>query len=294
MERVIDWQGSSYVFCGDRPTNPRECFNHYTIVMGVSATLWSRDHRGNSTARPRVTRRNIVTPMTQRKCRKLRFMSTYIELMSVQSMKHSGPSWIDTRAAKEPLVMLELLVKKHLENDAETTEKRSTTRKNSAMKVQPLSMISIFKDHLKAEERVFRFDILALNQRCVELMRKFQRACIEKSPLDYPLEEYGTGQRIGKCYTHMLAGVMGEKRQQPTRFNEACLFVKDLISTNGEDEEYEKSISRCFIQDDGNKHVIDSFSTPDEDNLSPFLRSLASKMKIANGRPSGNGGCTIL
>lgn len=127
-------------------------------------------------------------------------------------------------------------------------------------------MISIFKDCLKSEETVFRFDLLTLNERCVELLRNVQKLCVELSPLDYPLAEYGHDRDVNSCFLHLLAGVAGMKREQPLRFNEVCLIVKETVKKFGA-EEYKNATSRCFIKGDGSMKVTDAFYTPFEDNI---------------------------
>jgi hypothetical protein len=183
--------------------------------------------------------------------------------------------------------MLEMLVSKYLESNAEGARKAATTTtKNSSTrpKVHPLSMISIFKDHMKSEEEIFRFDLLTLNQRCVELLLKIQAICLEQSPLDYSLDEYGGDRLANSCFGHMIAGELGLERQQPTRFREACLLVKGVIESTG-DEEYRNSRARRFIKGDGNKKVTDTFSTPVADIVLFSDRALCSQIIITDGPP---------
>jgi hypothetical protein len=77
----------------------------------------------------------------------LPFMSTYVVLTN-DAPKHAKtgqPGWIPSRAASEPLVMLEMLVAKYLESNADMMGKLFTNgNKNSSTqpKVHPLSMIS--------------------------------------------------------------------------------------------------------------------------------------------------------
>jgi hypothetical protein len=219
-------------------------------------------------------------------------MSTYIDLINEAPkarVRPNGIRWLPTRAATEPLVMLEMLVSKYLESNAEAAGKVTTMpNKNSSMrpKVHPLSMISIFKDHLKSEEEIFRFDLLTLNQRCAELLLKIQTICLEQSPLDYPRDEYDGDRLANSCFSHMMAGELGLERQQPTRFREACLLVKGVIEEVG-DEEYRKSRARRFIKGDGNKKVTDSFSTPGADIVLFSERTKFGRMILVEDSPEG-------
>jgi hypothetical protein len=258
--------------------------------MGVSATVFSRDRKGKSTLRLHKTAQSTSLKISQNKNRKFHLMSTYVDLMNEAPKaraRTNGRRWLPTRAATEPLVMLEMLVLKHLEGNAEAAGKATAkTSKNSSMrpKIHPLSMISIFKDCLKSEEEIFRFDLLALNQRCVELLLKIQTVCLEQSPLDYPQDEYGGDRLANSCFGHMMAGELGLERQQPTRFHEACLLVKRVVEEMG-DEEYRKSRSRRFIKGDGNKRVTDTFSTPVTDIILFSDKAKCSLMILTDGPP---------
>ncbi|CZR61917.1 uncharacterized protein PAC_11814 [Phialocephala subalpina] len=293
LEKVIEWQSPTWIFVGDRPENPGDCFRHYKMVMGISATVLSRDRNGKSTLRLKKTATTTTLPISQKKNRKLKLMSTYVDLMNEAPNQNNQPRggrngnvrWIRTRAATEPLVMIEMLVAKYLENETPSLVSGIQNKSSSThLRVPPLSMISIFKDYLKSEEKIFRFDLLALNQRCVELLRKIQKVCVEQSPLDYPADKYGGDRHANSCFSHMMAGELGLERCQPTRFQEACLLVKDVIENVG-DEEFEKSESRCFIKGDGTKVVTDSFSTPIEDVVMFYERAKTRAIILVDGPP---------
>ncbi|TVY36175.1 hypothetical protein LOCC1_G005951 [Lachnellula occidentalis] len=283
FEKVIQWQSPSWIFVGDRPQSPEDCFRHYSLVMGTSATAFSKDRRGKSTHRLHNTSQTTMVPMSQKRNRRLKFVSTYVDLMYefVRKGKYGGFRSGGTRAATEPLVMLEMLVAKYLKTNAETAGVVVSTAQR---KVHPLSMITIFKDCLKSEEAMLRFDLLALNQRCVELLRKVQRYCVELSPLDYPRDEYDSDGSLNSCFIRLLAGESGLECYQPTRFYEACLTVKEMIAEVG-DEEYGKSQSRSFINEDGGKKVTDPFHTPTEDVMSLAMRSNFGRIIIDTGSP---------
>ncbi|TVY89568.1 hypothetical protein LAWI1_G004151 [Lachnellula willkommii] len=283
FEKVIEWQSPSWTFVGDRPESPWECFRHYNLVMGMSATALSMDRRGRPTLRLHNTSRATVLPKSQKKNRKLKFMSTYVDLSTefVKKGLYGGFRWGHTRAATEPLVMLEMLVAKYVETKAEPAGVMVSTGQR---KVHPLSMITIFKDCLKSEEAILRFDLFALNQRCVELLRKVQRFCVDLSPLDYPRHEYDGDCNLYECFSHLLAGKTGLKRYQPPRFDEACLTVKEMIAEVG-DEEYRKAKARSFITGDGGKKVTDPFHAPFEDVMPLSLRSMFSQIIIAGDDP---------
>jgi hypothetical protein len=209
-----------------------------------------------------------------------------------QHAKPGTARWSLTRAADDPLVMLEKFVERDLvaSNDAAagiTNDNRKPLA--TRPKVHPLKMISILKNSLKSEEEIFRFDLVTLNQRCVEMLRKAQAICVEQSPHDYPKNEYDGDDKLNACIGHMLAGVAGVPRSQPTRFLEACLIVKDTVESDGSSES-QQAKARCFAQKNGGPMVIDKFETPFEDNILCLIglicvASARSSSRMARGRP---------
>lgn len=268
LERVIEWQDPSWNFVGDRPKNPGDCFLHYNLVMGISVAALSKDRHGKSTLR---LHRNRTLPIARNKNRKLRLMSTYADLQN-DTNKHGKVGrarWVPTRAANEPLVMLEMLVAKSVGGTSEGGGIMMANKNECSSKagnIHPLKMISIFKDRMKVEETMMRFDLLALNQSCIEMLRKIQSICVGQSPLDYPPKRCEGDSKMTGCISHMLAGVSGVERSQPTRFQEACVIVKQVVESDGSTE-YEKAKLRCFVQTGGGTMAIDKFETPLEDNI---------------------------
>lgn len=293
LEKVIEWQGPSWVFVGDRPQGPGEALRHYNLVMGISAAALSKDRRGNSTLR---LHKNATLPMSQKKNRKFRTVSKYVDKLaeSAPPGKLCGQRFTYTRAEKEPLVMLEMLVQQVLKDGAETaatTPSMGAQALPSQRKVHPLKMMSIFRDVLKSEEEIFRFDLFNLNERCVKLLRKVQAFCVEQSPLDYPMDEFGDDSKLNDCFSHMLAGVVGSERHQPTRFEEACVLVKEVVDLEG-DFEYRNAKSRCFVEGDGNKKATDPFHTSPEDDI--LLRDRTMFGIIFGMDDAPGGGMTML
>lgn len=100
-------------------------------------------------------------------------MPTYIGLQNEESVKGKvrGARWTHTRAATEPLVMLEMHVGKVLGENTTITKSCSSAKRSMRPKLSLIQMIKIFKDHLKSKEEIFCFDIFSLYQRCVKLLR---------------------------------------------------------------------------------------------------------------------------
>jgi hypothetical protein len=223
-------------------------------------------------------------------------MSKYVDLMNTsrKQARTGGARWASTRATNEPLAMLEMLVAKYVESEVDKAGRMSTNGKKKSSThptIHPLGMISIFKDYLKSEETIFRFDLLTLNQRCVELLRKVQAVCVEQSPLDYPVEEFASDHQFSNCFSHMMAGVLGPDHQQLIISQEACLIVKEVVKAEG-DVEYGKAKSRCCIKGDGKKKVMDEFATPVEDTILLSDRAKFGRVIIIDGSPGS--GITII
>jgi hypothetical protein len=169
--------------------------------------------------------------------------------------------------------MLEMIVTRRLEKQKESTTQSSppatskSRSNNSQPKLAPIGMISILKGCFQDEEKIFRFDLLRLNERCVKLLRKISKVCVEQSHLDYPPApgKCAADRYVSGVVKHMLAGVAGVERHQPTRFLEACLLLKEVVEAEG-DEEWKQAENRCFHLG-VRKQVTDEFETPPEDLL---------------------------
>jgi hypothetical protein len=46
LEKLIEWEGSSWIFFGDRPETSTEFFMRWIFIMGVSTVAAARDRRG--------------------------------------------------------------------------------------------------------------------------------------------------------------------------------------------------------------------------------------------------------
>jgi hypothetical protein len=64
----------------------------------------------------------------------------------------------------------------------------------------------------------------------------------------------------------MMAGLNYPERLQPPRFLGAFGMLKDVIETEGA-AEHEKAKSRCFVEDNSDKKVVNIFETLKEDNI---------------------------
>lgn len=210
-------------------------------------------------------------------------MSKYMEVtVNRTPFRRSGQErWDTTRAATEPLVMLEMLVTRFLEDQAKKYKNRKSRTRDQTM--HPLRMMSIFKDCLKSDEEKIRFDLVTLNQRCIELFRKIQILCVEQSPLDYPSDEFRGDLNLNRCIRKLMVGVDGGERQRPTRFPEASVKIKELIELEGASA-IEQAKALCFVGGDGSKKVEDKFETPMEDDVPFWMRAMFSNIVMVGGQ----------
>jgi hypothetical protein len=273
LEKLVEWQGPSWIFLGDRPETAKECFSHFNLIMGVSAISKSRDRHGAGTYK--FDSRGM--PRAQNKNRKLRLTSVYTNC-GWEGPWRVGVALHATRAHGDPIVMMEMIAAADLKKKFEANASANRTRMSlKEPKVTPLKMLSKVKECLKSEESMFRFDLFELNQRCVELLRRVQKICVEKSPLDY--HDYEIDQRLNWLFAHMLAGHAGAKRAHPTRFIDTCLLVEELVDAEA-GIEIEKAKGRCFTDGDVTKEVKDDFKTPFEDNILVSDRRTFGRMII--------------
>lgn len=119
LETLIKWQDPSHVFVGARPNDEEGYLRHYRLAMGVSATALARDRNG----RPVNRHQRDTLPVAAKKNRRLNIMSKYVDLMNAPARsgtRQGNVRWVATRAANDPLAMLEMLIAKYLESRGET------------------------------------------------------------------------------------------------------------------------------------------------------------------------------
>jgi hypothetical protein len=186
FEKMIEWQGSSWVFLGERPQESLMFFRQLSLVTGMSATAFAQDRNGKST----FNSKSRLLPVSKKGVRRLLLAPLYSKLRNAGGKEKVHPGtqrWQLTRARDDPLVMLEMVVIKSLEKQQAILSRASSGSnkrhcKVTPHKLAPLSMIKIFKDCFQEEEIIFRFDLLRLNERCVKLLRKIQKVCVTESP----------------------------------------------------------------------------------------------------------------
>lgn len=172
-------------------------------------------------------------PHSPNGCRELQIMSKYCELCFTTAVK--ARRRVPSRASEDPTVMLEMMVSTYLERESKAVQ-GPAKKASRQTKLDPLRMLTVFKGCMTADEVMLRFDYLTLNQRCITLLRVLQKICIEKSPLNYPEEQWGGDRNMNELFNTMIAGEIGLRHLQPTPFSEASLMDEKLTGSSGDAE----------------------------------------------------------
>jgi len=243
LDYIIEKHGDAYLFVGQRPTRLFDCFRHMGLSFGTSASQFSMNKKMNVDSRH--LKRERDPPSFQKLHRRLLPMSRYVQAHD----KLDAGAFRPTRAADDTFVMMELLVNRLITSKDISCPANPYNEKpiKRTRDMTPVQSLTIFKQALKEDDFALRFDLMSLNWRCVKLLRCIQKICIEQSPLDYPPKEWSGDHSLNGFIQHMFAGVAGVKREQPTRFAEACALVLDIIVKEG-NAEYLQAEARMGIK----------------------------------------------
>lgn len=157
IDYLIEKQGESYMFVGDRPTTMFKCSVQLRLACGISlSTLWREkaaviDHR-------------LQVQVPSRDPR-------YLKIFSALDQEFERRNGEFERAAFDPICMMERLIINHMQ---ETRKKRYTRLQHQEKGLTPLQTLSVFKKAMKADEFAVRFDVSTLNTVCIQLMRAIQ------------------------------------------------------------------------------------------------------------------------
>ncbi|KAF2871918.1 hypothetical protein BDV95DRAFT_606486 [Massariosphaeria phaeospora] len=240
MDYIIDMHGEPWIFVGGKPELIQQCHSRFELAMGTSAAVLTRNHPGP--AHRWVARGHLPTNTNRSRIRKSFSIVRYAQA----SQWNSGQDTKDARATNNPGVMLEALVKKYLDaDDLGCFANPLAGKKKGRQILTPLQCLAVFKQAMKADEFALRFDLLTLNRRCVEFLRRVQRVCVLRSPLEYSPQDCDVDVALIPV-AHMLSGVAGAPRQQPTRFRETCQLLRKVIAEEG-NAEYLKAAARVGV-----------------------------------------------
>ncbi|KAH7400805.1 hypothetical protein DE146DRAFT_735824 [Phaeosphaeria sp. MPI-PUGE-AT-0046c] len=178
------------------------------------------------------TKSNQALRINRKRGRVIFPLSRYIS----STCKINGPEskWYTIRAASAPFVLMEALVNrfnnsKDISRPADPLNEMLSEKQPS---LTPLRSLEIFKLALKEDDLSLRFDLMSLNWRCLMLLRSIQNVCMYLSPHEYSPFKADDGHFVG-LIAHMLACVLGSKHEEPTRFQETCDMVHDIVAREG-------------------------------------------------------------
>jgi hypothetical protein len=211
LNYIIKKHGDAYLFVGERPKRLFDCFRRITLAFGSSASQFSMDKNKQADSRDLKRHRDPVS--VQKLHRRLHPISRYAHSSQVLDGGALRPS----RAAKDSFVMMELLVNRLLNSQDISCPANPFNEKGYQKNhfMTPLQSLKIFKQALKEDDLPLRFDLISMNWRCVQLLRRIQKICLEQSPLDYPVQKWGGDYAINGIIAHMFAAVAGVEHAQP-------------------------------------------------------------------------------
>jgi hypothetical protein len=178
--------------------------------------------------------------------------------------------------------MMELLVNRLL-NSKDTSCPANPFNEKSHQRnhfMTPLQSLKVFKQALKEDDLSLRFDLMSMNWRCVQLLRRIQKICSEQSPRDYPARKWGGDYALNGFITHMFTGIAGVERDEPTQFWEACVEVFHIIAREG-NVEYLAAEARTGIVKSTTvdpKDDPEEFEDPDQNFIPPKFRKNMQQM----------------
>jgi hypothetical protein len=232
LDYIVGKYGDSWLFTGERPKTLRSCVIQLGLSFGDNLSMYSRNKKMETDSRimKRIKNRG-EDPGPRFLKRQLMCISRYAQL----SERIEGKKCMLSRAAEDPGVMLEMLVNKYLDTeDVNRSADPYNEKKTKEHRIMtPLQSFTVFKTALKADDFPLRFNMIDLNERCVELFRRIQRVCLERSPLDYPLDQYGADKDLVAVLGHMFIGIANSEITQFSRFRDACELLAEVINKDG-------------------------------------------------------------
>ncbi|KAF2119827.1 hypothetical protein BDV96DRAFT_595451 [Lophiotrema nucula] len=231
LDYMINMQGSDYVFAGARPKTALECCRRQGLVFGEPASKWALDKSGRSHSREWERESKTgerVYPGKKYRMRWLRMTSKWVRECWIM-----GPDSLSaSRAQEDPLHMLECHVRHYIE------ERPSKQGSGVNSNMTALQSLQVLKDVLKDDEFILRFDLTAMNRKCIDLFRRIQSFCIAESPEYYVVEQVSGDRRIKVMLDKILIGeAMPYMRDgSPSHFIEVCVQLAKLIHGEGNAE----------------------------------------------------------
>jgi hypothetical protein len=188
LDYIVEKHGAAYIFVGERPTSMLECNRRLCLSIGFSASslvFGKGKNRNDRVSQPQRLQGHtykldgLLLPIS-------RYVGASYRMVNETKMMHN-------RAADDPVVMMEVLINR-LSNSKDLSCPANPHNEKPNHKTHvttPLQSLRILKQALKEDDVPLRFNLTSLNWRCIQLLRRIQRICVDESPLDYPVDSYG-------------------------------------------------------------------------------------------------------
>lgn len=235
LDYIIEKHGDAHLFVGSKPAKLKDCYRHMGLAFGQSASTYSLNKNRKADSQDlKFTGKERDPYSWQKLHRRIMPMARYVQAYEEKDIHKLKP----TRAAEDTFVMMEWLVNR-LMSSKDMSCPASPYNEKTVQKTRhmtPLQSLTIFKQALKEDDFPLRLDLMSLNWRCTQLLRRIQKICIEQSPLEYPSEKWGGDSALNGIICHMFASLTGVRWKQPGRFHEACALVVDVMAREGNAE----------------------------------------------------------
>jgi len=217
LEYFIKQQGKDWIYIGKEPENPGEIFRHLNLAIGLGISKFAKDHRRPKSGNGSDGRFTVVGMI-----RRLEYLARFSELSverHAKTKKLSGES----RAFKEkdfPTMAATLA------RDFLGYEKQSTA-------LSSLDTLSALKQAIEKDESMFRFDVMDLYLRCIQLLRDILVHCINHAPRDYPESYYNRGLGMNSVIIEMFSHLSGHPHHDKLMFPDAVDMLRKVIVKEG-------------------------------------------------------------
>ncbi|KAF1920956.1 hypothetical protein BDU57DRAFT_509462 [Ampelomyces quisqualis] len=265
MDHVIRKQGSDWIFVGQRPKQGMEFSTQFHLAFGIGIHKFAKDY--NSDRAKIDSKRSWQKRGTNRK---LRNHARQVEVLFQRRAKDAR-QMAPTRATDETMAYVGEIVANFL-HDTAGLERQAMTGMTS------VEILHQYKLAIQADNVALKFNIMSLYLRCIELLRRIQRYCLEHAPYDYVKEEFDRDALdMNQILPHIFLDLVGYPRHHEPMFPKAVEFLRETIEKHG-NRELELVKSRLLdvqSQDrSGREEAEPSFQNPQEDSISFETRAM--------------------
>ncbi|KAF2655842.1 hypothetical protein K491DRAFT_406655 [Lophiostoma macrostomum CBS 122681] len=256
MDWIIGKHGENHLFAGPRPQFRKDFHYRSDIAFGQDPQ--------QAPGAGKIRRLNIVSSYTQANMSiEDRTSATKAVPDRPEALLHlmclADPS-NDTAENEEPAPKRKVKGKKKKAKRNRTKTKKTNT---------PVELLTIFREKLKEDEFVLRFDTMRLFLGCIKVLRRIQAHVIRYAPFDYPPEQYGRGLGVNTCVSGVLWELAGYPIMHTEQFPAVDKILVDFIKEEGS-VEYDRAVARVpnvNSKGDSAPEPEPSFECPVEDHV---------------------------